>query len=41
LGWFDDTTHWQVPQEKHSAGFMKFLANLPGDTWLVHIDYHS
>lgn len=36
-----DTSHWEVPESEHAAKFMTFLVNLPGDTWLIHIDYHS
>lgn len=38
---YKNTAHWQVPEDEHVAGFMKFLANLPGDAWLVHIDFHN
>lgn len=31
---------WEVPKEEHATAFMKFLANLPADTWLVTVDYH-
>ena len=37
----DRTGHWEAPQKEHHAAFMKFLADLPGDTWLVLIDFHN
>ncbi len=36
----EDYTTWTIPEQEHVAGFMRFLADLPGDTWLVQIDFH-
>ena len=38
---YSNTAHWHVPEEEHVTGFMKFLADLPGDTWLIMVDYHA
>jgi hypothetical protein len=39
-GNYRDTEGWTVPEGVHIPEFMKFLAGLPGDTWLVNIDFH-
>ena len=35
-----DTSHWEVGAEGFAASFLKFIQDLPADTWLVQIDYH-
>lgn len=35
-----DPAQWERGKE-HETEFMKFLANLPPATWLVHCDYHA
>jgi len=36
-----DTSHWERNDDELHAEFLTFLAALPADTWLIHIDYHS
>lgn len=36
-----DFSNWKVPREDAEARFLKFVQDLPADTWLVQIDYHS
>lgn len=38
---YSNTSHWEVDEKLHDAAFFTFLANLPANTWLVHIDYHN
>lgn len=36
-----DYSHWEVPEQESAAQFMRFLRDLPRDTWIVNIDVHS
>jgi hypothetical protein len=36
----NDTKDWERGSD-HDEEFMKFLAYLPVNTWLVHVDFHS
>lgn len=36
-----DYASWEVPVEQSTAEFLSWIATLPKDAWLVHIDYHS